>query len=179
MLLILKLLYFMLPAYIANMTPVFARNRLKILAVPIDFGKKWKGKPILGKNKTWRGVILGTLAAVVVFLLQRSLYNFASFRSISIMDYSSITVWIGALLGFGALFGDAAESFFKRRYGIKPGKPWRPFDQIDFTIGALILASVVYFPGWLNSLIIVVISAAGHVIFSHIGYYLKMKKDKW
>jgi CDP-2,3-bis-(O-geranylgeranyl)-sn-glycerol synthase len=47
---------------------------------------------------------------------------------------------LGFLLGLGAMAGDAAKSFFKRRLGIAPGHPWIPFDQIDFQIGALLLA---------------------------------------
>ena len=97
----------------------------------------------------------------------------------SLIDYSTATIWIGILLGLGAIAGDAVESFFKRMSGIKPGKPWRPFDQIDFTIGALALTSIVYFPGWANAVIIVLISAIGHVLFSHLGYYLKMKNERW
>ncbi len=176
---ILKLLYFMLPAYLANMAPVLGKSMLKQLAVPIDAGKKWKGKPVFGKNKTWRGLVLAVIFSTAVFLLQAYLYQFETARKISLIDYSTATVWIGILLGLGTIAGDAVESFFKRRMNIKPGKPWRPFDQIDFTIGALALTSIAYFPGWLNSVIIVIISAAGHVFFSHLGYYLKLKKDKW
>jgi len=176
---ILKLLYFMLPAYLANMAPVLGKGTLKQLAVPIDAGKTWKGKPIFGKNKTWRGVVLAVILSTCVFLLQAYLYQFEAARKISLIDYGTATVWIGVLLGLGAIAGDSVESFFKRRMNVKPGRPWRPFDQIDFTIGALVLTSIVYFPGWMNSAIIILISAIGHVFFSHLGYYLKLKKDKW
>lgn len=176
---ILGLIYFMLPAYIANMAPVLGKGILKQLAVPIDAGKKWKGKPILGKNKTWRGVILGTAAGALVFLAQKYFYACNATKALSIIDYSTATLWIGVMLGLGAIIGDAAESFFKRRSGIKPGKKWFPFDQIDFTIGALLFASVYYFPGWGNAAVIIVLSMLGHVLFSHLGYYLRLKKDKW
>jgi CDP-2,3-bis-(O-geranylgeranyl)-sn-glycerol synthase len=179
MLLIIKLLYFMLPAYIANMAPPLGKNILKQLAVPIDRGKTWKGKPILGKNKTWRGVFLAVAAGAVVFFIQQYLYRFDSMKAVSLIDYSSAALWIGVLLGFGAIAGDSVESFFKRRRGIKSGKPWIPFDQTDFTIGALALCSIVYFPGWANAAIIVAVSAFGHVLINHIGYYLKLRDVKW
>lgn len=35
--------------------------------------------------------------------------------------------------------GDAAKSFFKRRVHVPPGKPWVPFDQLDFVIGVFAL----------------------------------------
>jgi hypothetical protein len=45
----------------------------------------------------------------------------------------------GLRFGFGAVAGDAAKSFFKRRLAIAPGSPWIPFDQLDFAVGALVL----------------------------------------
>ena len=176
---IIKLLYFMVPAYFANMAPPLGKGILKKLAVPIDMGKKWKGKPILGKNKTWRGVILAVAVGAAFFLLQRYLYQFDSFRAASLIDYSSATIWIGVLLGFGAIFGDAVESFFKRRMDIGSGKPWIPFDQTDFTIGALLFASIIYFPGWAEAVVIVVLSAVGHILINRIGYLLKIRDAKW
>lgn len=176
---VFKLLYFMVPAYLANMAPPLARSYFKFLEVPMDFGKKLGGKPIFGKNKTWKGVAVATAVAAIVFLLQAYLYRFGFFKELSIINYSAATLWIGALLGLGAMLGDAAESFFKRRAGVKPGKPWVPFDQVDFTIGALLLASIVYFPGWTNAIIIVVVSAFGHILINHIGYYLKLRDVKW
>ena len=48
---LLKILYFMSPAYFANMAPVIFR-KFNFLAIPIDFGKKINNKPLLGKTKT-------------------------------------------------------------------------------------------------------------------------------
>ncbi len=176
---VFKLLYFMIPAYLANMAPPLGKNYLKFLEVPMDFGKKFGGKPIFGKNKTWKGVFLAAVVATIALFIQMKLYNYESFRNLSLIDYSTTTLWLGVLFGFGAMFGDAVESFFKRRVGVKPGKPWIPFDQIDFTIGALLLAAVVYFPGWTNAVIIVVISAFGHILINRIGYHLKLRDVKW
>lgn len=59
MIFLLKCLYFMLPAYFANMTPVFAQKLdiLKFLAKPIDNGRTTEGRAIFGAHKTWRGFI--------------------------------------------------------------------------------------------------------------------------
>jgi len=58
-------------------------------------------------------------------------------------------------------------------------KPWIPLDQIDFTIGALALGSFVFFPGWLNALIIISISAIGHILVNHGAYHLGIRDVKW
>jgi len=176
---IIKLIYFMLPAYLANMAPVLGKNILKPLAIPIDFGKKWNKQPILGKNKTWRGVLLAVIASTIIFLIQSYLYKFPSIKSISLIDYSSASLWIAFLLGLGAIAGDSIESFFKRRAKIPSGNPWIPFDQIDFTVGALILTAIIYFPGWLNAILIILISAVGHILINHLAFYFKIRKEKW
>jgi len=41
----------------------------------------------------------------------------------------------GVLLSIGALVGDAAGSFIKRRLNISPGKHCMLLDQVDFVVG--------------------------------------------
>lgn len=158
----LQLLYLMIPAYVANMVPVLVR---KIAwNTPIDFGTG-----LLGSHKTWKGFIAGVAFSVIVgIIMWRTYWPF---------EFSGLK-WSLAI-GIGALLGDSAKSFFKRRISIKPGSPWIPFDQIDYTVGALVIGSFVFFPGWLNCFLIIIISAVGHVIINHIGYYLGVREVKW
>jgi CDP-2,3-bis-(O-geranylgeranyl)-sn-glycerol synthase len=179
LMLILKSLYFMLPAYIANGIPVFMMDKLKFLAVPMDFGKKWRGKPILGSHKTWRGFISAIIAGLIVFAIQRSLYDQGYFRGISLFNYTEQSIWIGVLLGAGAIIGDAVKSFFKRRTDHKPGTPWIPFDQLDYVVGALLFCAIIYVPSWQAIIIIIIGSFLIHVTANHLAYYLKIKEVKW
>jgi len=174
---IIKCIYFMLPAYLANMMPVFAK-KINFLNIPVDFNKKWKGKPILGSHKTWRGLFFGVLAGIIIAYIQFLLYKFPSFANVSFIDYSKWFL-IGLLLSSGALAGDMAESFFKRRADIKPGKPFIPWDQLDYAVGAVLFVFIVYPLSFLQIITILLISFLGHILFSHIGYYLKLKKVKW
>src|SRR3989338_5895460 len=134
--LILQCFYFILPAYFANMAPVIVK-KIDFLKIPIDFNKTMNNKPIFGKKKTFRGLVFGVLFAIVIAYLQFLLYKKNIFVGISIVDYSNWLL-IGFLMGFGAIFGDLIESFVKRRLEYEPGKPFVPFDQTDFVIGALI-----------------------------------------
>lgn len=176
--LILKSIYFMLPAYFANMAPVVVKRWFKFLAIPIDFNKKWKGEAIFGSHKTIRGFVFGILFALIVAYLQKALYANPFFSNLSFIDYSG---WLGAgfLLGFGALFGDLVKSFFKRRVGIKPGARFIPWDQLDYIIGALVFVSFVYTPSLQVIAVILIISFVLHVAANHIAYYLKITKVKW
>lgn len=124
---------FFLPAGIANASPVIA-NRIPFVRrfkTPIDFGKNWRGKRILGNNKTWRGLIFGTLMAGAASIL---IGYAADPQATEVLR----TFYTGIAMGFGALTGDAVESFFKRQRDIPSGKSWFPFDQIDYIIGGLV-----------------------------------------
>ncbi|MFH0867860.1 MAG: CDP-2,3-bis-(O-geranylgeranyl)-sn-glycerol synthase [Candidatus Woesearchaeota archaeon] len=175
--LILQCFYFILPAYFANMAPVIVK-KINFLKIPIDFNKTLNNKPIFGKNKTIRGLIFATIFATIITYLQFLLYKNNILTNLAITNYSN---WLlmGFLMGFGAIFGDLIESFVKRRLNYKPGKPFIPFDQTDFVIGALIFVyPLVKLP--LNKIIIILLlSFILHVLVNHFAYYTKIRKEKW
>lgn len=176
--LIIGALYFALPIFFANMAPVFVRG-IKFLEKPIDAGGRLKGKPLFGKNKTWRGLAAGIAAGMLIFWIQTLLYEKGIGVSISIIDYSSWCPVFGAVMGLGAILGDMIESFFKRRISIKPGNPWIPFDQVDFMLGALILVSMILVPPWEVWAILLFLTPLLHIATNHTAYYLKIRKKKW
>ncbi len=115
--LILKSLWYILPAYMANMSPViFGGGR------PLDMGKKFlDGRRILGDHKTIKGFASGILIGTLVGCLQgRSLTGF--------------------LLSSGAMLGDSLGSFVKRRMGIEAGGSAPFLDQEGFLIISILLS---------------------------------------
>ena len=174
---ILEALYYFLPAYFANIVPPLFKW-LPILDKPIDFNIKFKGRPLFGSNKTIRGLIVTCIFGVLIFYLQKLLYLQPFFQSISIIDYPNQPLILGLLLGFGAIFGDLAKSFFKRRAGIISGKPWIPFDQLDFVVGAFIFSSLIFVPQTAIILTIIILSPLLQIIFHYVGYLLRINKDK-
>ena len=175
---ILQCFYFMLPAYFANMAPVIIKKRFKKLAIPLDLNKKIKGESILGKNKTFRGLIFGIIFATIITYIQFLLYKTTIFHNLSFINYSNWSL-LGFLFGFGALFGDSAESFIKRRLKIKPGQRFFPWDQLDFVIGSLVFASLATTITWKMIIYIAIISVIGHILVNHSAFYLKIRKEKW
>lgn len=175
--LLLKLTYFMLPAYFANMAPVFAKYIFsrKVLT-PIDLGAEVGGHPLFGKHKTFGGFIFGVFIGIATVYIQFLLYP--HLKDFCLVDYSALWIQLGFLLGLGAITGDLVESFFKRRFNLKSGKPWLPYDELDFSIGALIFVSPVYFPGWANSGLILLISMLGDILVGWLGYLLHIRKKK-
>ena len=178
--LILTALYYALPGMVANMTPIIVRKWMKSLAVPIDFGKKLGGKPVFGGHKTYRGFIFGILAAILIAFLQVELYRRGIFRSISYIDYGSACfICIGAILGFGALFGDLVKSFFKRRLNVRPGKRWIPWDQVDYSLGIIVFALFIKPMTFWMVVTMLIAGPALSILTSRIGYLLKMRESKW
>ncbi|MBI2147396.1 CDP-archaeol synthase [Candidatus Woesearchaeota archaeon] len=176
---ILQSLYFILPAYLANMAPVLMKNHWKALAVPIDQGKAWHGQPLFGSHKTWRGVVAAVISGFLLFLLQWWLHTSGTFTSLSMVDYAAFPAWTGAVMGLGAILGDLAKSFAKRRVGVASGKPWIPFDQLDFIIGALLATALVSAVPWVAVWILLIASPLLHIATNHAAFFLGIRKEKW
>lgn len=173
-------LWFFLPAGFANMTPVFAARmpRLRKYNYPLDCYKTLNGLRIFGDHKTWRGIITGTLIGCLVFLLQQYLYkNYGWAENISSsVDYSSLPIIFGILMSFGALAGDAIKSFFKRRFSKQDGASWFPYDQLDYIIGGLAMSSIIIWLEPAQYLAITGLWFCMHLVFSYLGFKIKLKK---
>lgn len=97
----------------------------------------------------------------------------------------------GAFVGFMSLVGDAVKSYFKRRTGRDRGKPWFPFDQLDFVVFGLLamaIASPLLADGWVKAALlddwvvlatIVVLTPLLHFLVNVLGYALKLKEVPW
>ncbi|MDI6591916.1 MAG: CDP-archaeol synthase [Patescibacteria group bacterium] len=179
---ILSCLYFFSPAYFVNMTPPLIKRvgLFNFLDKPVDFNRKFKGAPILGSHKTWRGVIFGILMGFLIVFLQAWLYPFSAIQKISLLDYSQINIFIfGFLISLGAVFGDLIFAFIKRRLKLEPGARFLPFDQTNYVIGAFIflqpilkLNPSIWFTIFISTFFL-------HLIFNRVGYWLRLHKNKW
>lgn len=119
-------LYIIVPIYCTNGAPViFGGGR------PIDSGRFFSdGERILGDNKTVRGFASGLIVGVMVALVESYLLSPDLFLT-------------AVLASLGALLGDLAGAFLKRRLKIKPGRALPGVDQLDFVAGAVLLVSLV------------------------------------
>lgn len=178
---VLFAIWFFLPAGAANAAPIIAAKLpyLSRLNSPLDFGKEYKDIRVLGANKTWRGLITGILVAACVVYVQQliSQHSYVEFIPVQFEGYLFYSpLLLGFLFGFGALAGDAVESFFKRQKRVPPGKAWFPFDQLDYIVGGCLFAAVIVRLGILEYVSIFVFWFLMHIVFSYIGYLLTLKK---
>jgi len=181
---LLLAIWFFLPAGVANAAPVIA-NKIPLLNrwnTPLDFGLEHDGRRLLGPNKTWRGFVFGVATATATIWLQFMLWSGVASNSAFWQRAGELSAFgnnyfllLGALLGAGALLGDAVESYFKRKKGVLSGHSWFPFDQIDYIIGGLLFVlpftdltlgfAAQIFVAWFGM----------HLLFSFIGYKLGLK----
>ncbi len=178
---IVSVLWFFLPAGLGNLAPIIAAKIpvLKKYSYPIDSLQKFRGKRILGDHKTIRGLIAGICAGIITVYLQVLLYNqFSFFRSVSLVDYNAINPFLfGLLSSFGALFGDALKSFFKRQLNIAAGKSWFPFDQIDYILGGILFTSFYTRLNFETYLILFIVWFFLHPLSTFIGWLLRLKDE--
>ncbi|WP_297979217.1 CDP-2,3-bis-(O-geranylgeranyl)-sn-glycerol synthase [uncultured Methanobrevibacter sp.] len=174
--------YFMLPAYVSNLSGLAFGG-----GAPIDGGKDFSdGSRLIGNGVTWKGfysgTVLGTIVGGILGLIG-SFYGDLSVLTggiINIHVYESVLggLVLGFLMAFGALFGDAVGSFLKRRMGLKSGEPAPIMDQLDFVIGALILSFIFVQISWHFFIIICILTIILHIGSNSIAYLLGIK-DVW
>ena len=147
---------FILPAWIANGTPVIFGG-----GAPLDMGTN-----ILGNHKTWRGTISGLLGGFVVAVLE---YIFLS-----------QPLFLGAALAIGAIAGDLIGSFAKRRSGIREGASVPILDQYSFFIFAM-LFSLPFggLPSTLGIVVLVVLTGILHKGTNVLAHMAKIKQVPW
>ncbi|RPJ53336.1 MAG: CDP-2,3-bis-(O-geranylgeranyl)-sn-glycerol synthase [Methanobacteriota archaeon] len=166
----------MLPAYVPNPIAVVCGG-----GRPIDLGRSLSsdGRRIFGDGKTIRGFLCGVAAGIAVGMVQ--VYAGPA----SGLDVPAHTFMTVTLLATGALLGDLAKSFIKRRIGKERGDQWLIADQYDLVVGAGLLL-LVFAPEWLFAnvtwqvaIAIIVITPLLHRVVNIIGYVLKVKDVPW
>jgi len=168
-LLIVEALKFIFPAYCANGTPVLAGGGTKM-----DFGKNFTdGKRIFGNNKTFRGFFFGWAVGFGVGLAEGLVFGFENYPLL-----------FALLIPLGALLGDLTGAFIKRRLSIAPGGLLPVVDQIDFVVGAVVIALPLALVGWLGLswqvvVAILIITPPIHLFTNFLAYMLKLKKHPW
>ncbi len=158
------------PAYIANAAPTFL---VKLKKHPIDFGKKWKGKRILGDGKTIEGLVFAVIVAYISGLVELWLISKFNYQ------FLTIPVWGFALIGLGAMIGDMTGSFIKRRKNMKRGENAGLLDMEDFMVGTLIAARIVVNYSIWVVVISLLITPIIHRTANIIGYKIGVKKEPW
>jgi CDP-2,3-bis-(O-geranylgeranyl)-sn-glycerol synthase len=163
---VVEAIEFIFPAYCANALPVITGG-----GRPLDFGRNFvDGKPVFGKNKTFRGFFFGLLVGVLVGLGESAAFGATTFP-----------VMLSALIPLGALMGDLAGAFVKRRLNLAPGDLLPIVDQVDFVIGAILFSLPVSLPflSWELVVAILIITIPVHLLTNYAAYKFGFKNNPW
>lgn len=171
-------LWAMLPAYLPNNAAVLAGG-----GRPIDGGRSWGGRRLLGDGKTWRGTAAGTIAGTALAVVLDTLAP-------TVSDTLGVTlpgfpIAAAVALALGAMVGDITASFLKRRLGRERGAPVPGLDQLDFVVGALV-ATALLAPSWFAETftlpvlaVVIVVTPLLHVSTNAIAYALGLKDEPY
>lgn len=176
--------WFFLPAYLANPMAALLGG-----GTPIDFGRSLRdGHRVFGDGKTWRGLAGGIVAGIVIGLLLH-LAGSAVLPALSFGATLGAATTAIVLLAAGALLGDLAGAFVKRRLGKPRGAPVLGLDQYDFVAGAFALLLVFDRDWWLprywygdaifGLVLVIVITPLLHRAVNILGYRMGTKREPW
>ena len=163
---VLAVLFFALPAYISNAVPVAVGGK-----TPLDFGLKFlDGRRVWGKGKTWRGTFFGVLVGWGTAI---GVSKLLGLNPLPNYEYLSL------LIASGAVLGDLTASFLKRRMGLEPGEEAPLVDQLDFLIGAFVVAWPVYRLQIPEMAFLVIVTPLVHRASNILAYKLSLKSVPW
>lgn len=132
---------------------VLKTDLLTSLAVPVDGGARWRGRPVFGANKTWRGFALMTGLTALASASQTALarrYRWST--PLQLQQSARVNAWLaGAICGLTYCLAELPNSFVKRRLGISPGirvhrYSWLQYtiDQADSVVGCMLPLRLIY-----------------------------------
>jgi CDP-2,3-bis-(O-geranylgeranyl)-sn-glycerol synthase len=162
-------LLYVLPAYVANGTPVVVTRFVKRLH-PLDGGRlAWDGRRLLGDGKTAEGFASGAFTGIAVG---------------GLLLFSSAELYRRwpepLLLSLGALLGDLLGAFVKRRLGMERGQPAPGLDQLDFLALGLAVSFLTYGPPpwarWSIILELAALTVGLHLLTNAFAYLMRLKE---
>ena len=167
--------FILFPAYTANAIPVLVRGRR-----PLDLGKNWRGRRILGDGKTIEGTAAGIIAGFLIgaleYYLLPALQTEASRFDVILPE---ITLTVAAAVAIGAIAGDIIGSFIKRRVGIERGGKAPVLDRLDFIAFAMMFSyPFVSITLWM-AMFMIITTFVIHRASNFVAYKLKLKKVPW
>ena len=165
---ILRVSLMAIPLYLCNSLALVFGGKTQI-----DLGTKLFGKPLLGSGKTFKGTFSGIFLAFLAVLAISTVFP----QTNGVIGASYL--YYGTLLAIGAVLGDFAASFVKRRLGLERGKSVFMLDQLDFIVGGFAVGMLLVTPAVLEVIFLLAFTMIWHVIGNHIAFFVRIKKNPW
>ena len=182
-------LFLMLAFVLAGLVhSLWMKNRFsQAFAIPLDGGLMFRGRPILGENKTLRGFVVMIPAAALAFAAIAILISLpqgappATLWQLTPMGYAALGAWAG----FGFMAAELPNSFIKRQLGILPGRAPASrvtraicftVDHIDSVLGMLAAVTLAVHTPWTTWLWVLILGPSIHLLFSWWLFRMGVKR---
>jgi CDP-2,3-bis-(O-geranylgeranyl)-sn-glycerol synthase len=163
--------------------PVLRYDLFRILARPIDGGATFRGRRLLGANKTWRGaIVMGSGVVIAALLLSRATWFWsrlpADIRAAGALPYA-------LLLAVGTVVAEFPNSFLKRQLDIAPGSQRQSvagvllslYDQGDFVLGVWLALAPIWVMTAAQAAAAFACVAVIHLLVSVVGYAIGARRS--
>jgi CDP-2,3-bis-(O-geranylgeranyl)-sn-glycerol synthase len=161
---------------LAAHAPVLRYDLAPRLKVPLDGGRSWRGRRLLGDNKTVRGAFaMFAGAAGAALVLSRAGW----FRARLPDGVARAPAGVyAALMGTAVVVSELPTSFVKRRLGVAPGSRRRSalgvalslYDQGDFVVAGALVLRPVWRPTAAELAGAFAVVSAVHLVANLVGY---------
>jgi CDP-2,3-bis-(O-geranylgeranyl)-sn-glycerol synthase len=175
---LVEAIWLIIPAFAANgLTPIIGLRKGNH---PIDGGRSLGGSRLFGDGKSWEGLLFGTIIGILIAGVEMLAYPYLPWELSEVtLTIVPMTPLLGLALGLGAMLGDVAGSFIKRRLNRPRGSPVPLLDQLDFLVGSLLMAALVVTIKIEWFLLLAVLTPVLHLVANVIGFRLGIKKTPW
>jgi CDP-diglyceride synthetase len=148
---------------LANGSPVVAKKILGArLSLPLDGGVAFPdGRPLFGKSKTIRGIVVALAAASAGAPLL------------------GLPLATGAIVGGAAMAGDLLSSFIKRRLGFRPSSQALGLDQIPESLLPMLVVREALSLSALDILLGLAIFLVGELVASRLLYEAHLRDEPY
>jgi CDP-archaeol synthase len=154
-------------------------------AAPLDRGIAFRGRRLLGDNKTFRGFVVMIPATAMAFPLVAFGFTHGNPPAAGLWPLTAVGYAVlGAWAGLGFMLGELPNSFFKRQLGIAPGQAssdrfawWCQFvvDRIDSGVGMLAAVSLAVPMTAMTWIVVLCAGPAIHWLFSVLMFHMGTK----
>ncbi len=164
-----EILRFAIPCWVINMSlnGIFVASiyfpKLTAFDKPLDAGKFWNGRRILGNARTWYGLPVSVTAGFLIHLIIS--HNFKHALLIGILN--GLTVYVGDILG----------SFIKRRLNFRDGQFLPLVDHGDYVIITGIVFGLLQIFPWKVIGLALLITYLVHPIVTYLAFLGKWRND--
>jgi hypothetical protein len=178
--------WLILPVTVAGLAHVVVlkANLLQPLAIPLDGGRRWRARPLLGSNKTWRGVLLMSAFTAVFTRLQSAIGQQKRTTVLSVSHDYRLNPWLaGMMMGLSYCLAELPNSFIKRQLGVPPGarssgapRTQYIIDQSDSVIGCVVALRLYYRTRPGETTLAFVLGFTLHVLIDRLLYGIGVKQ---